>query len=189
ETFLTNFSAREEMERRNAPVASKVHERMNEYNVLTAKVTISPDFEFAGKTLREMPFRKTSGVNILKILRGTRSFLIPSGDCVIMPGDILVAVGTKEQLDKFKTIISENTHHVASEEGGEEFTVESISVVKDSPLCGQTLKNLGIKHSGCLVISVARGDKFIANPSANFSFQEGDLVWIAGDKSNVEWYK
>lgn len=190
DTFLTNFSAKEEMEKRNAPVASKVNERMNEYNILTAKVTIPPDFGFVGKTLREMPFRKTSGVNILKILRGTHSFLIPSGDCLIMPGDTLVAVGTKEQLDKFKATISENTHHVALEEAQkEEFTVDSISVGKDSHLCGQTLKNLGIRHSGCMVISVARGDKFIANPNANFCFQEGDLVWIAGDKANVEWYK
>ena len=93
-------------------------------------------------------------------------------------------------MQKFSTTISENTHHIPSEEAqAEEFTVESISISKTSPLCGQTLKNLGIRHSGCMVISVARDDKFIANPNANFCFQEGDLVWIAGDKANVEWYK
>lgn len=190
DTFLMNFSAKEEMEKRNAPVASKVQERMNEYNILTAKVTIPADFEFAGKPLREMPFRKASGVNILKVLRGSRSFLIPSGECVLMPGDVLVAVGTKEQLEKFKATITEHTYHSSPEDASkEEFTVECISVTKDSPLYGKALKELKMKESGCIVISVARDDKFIANPNANFSFQEGDLIWIAGDKSNVEWYR
>lgn len=190
QTFLTNFGEKEEYERRLAPVATLVNTKLAEYNITTSRVTIAPEFEFAGKSLREMPFRKTSGVNIIKIMRGTRSILVPSGNESIFPGDVLIAVGTKEQLASFKSIIDENS--IASDEktvDSDNFIVEKVIIGKDSILCNHTLRDIDMRSSGCMVISVFRDGKLISNPDASFCFNENDVTWIAGGKENVDWYK
>lgn len=188
--FLTNFSAKEEHERKMAPVTSLVNRNLSGYSVTTSRVTIAPEFEYAGKSLREMPFRKTSGVNIIKILRGSRSILVPSGSEAIFPGDVLVAVGTKEQLSAFKRIIDENS--VKSAETGssdDNFIVAKTVIGKESILFNHTLREADMRASGCMVISVFRDGKLISNPNASFCFKENDIVWIAGGKENVDWYK
>lgn len=189
-TFLGNFSEKEEHERKMAPITSLVNRNLAEYSVTTYRTTISPEFTFVGKSLREMPFRKTSGVNIIKILRGTRSILVPSGSECIFPGDTLVAVGTREQLDSFRKIIDENSVKTADNDNEDEnFIVEKILLGKDSIMTGRSLKDLNMRSSGCMVISVFRDNKLISNPDAAFIFKEDDYVWIAGIKENLDWYR
>lgn len=190
QTFLTNFSEKEEHERKMAPVTSMVNKNLAGYSVTTSRVIISPEFDFAGKSLREMPFRKTSGVNIIKILRGTHSILVPSGSESIFPGDVLVAVGTKDQLASFKSIIDEHSAVAAEKDSADDnFIVEKITISKDSIMCGHTLREIDMRSSGCMVISVFRDGKLTSNPDASFCFNENDIVWIAGGKENVDWYK
>jgi trk system potassium uptake protein TrkA len=56
-------------------------------------------FDFMlGKTLRELDVRKRFGVSVLAIKRGENLIVNPLGDEKILPGDILVVLGTTEQL-------------------------------------------------------------------------------------------
>ncbi|MDT7870975.1 MAG: TrkA family potassium uptake protein [Thermocrinis sp.] len=56
-------------------------------------------FDFMlGKTLRELDVRKRFGVSVLAIKRGENLIVNPMGDEKILPGDILVVLGTTEQL-------------------------------------------------------------------------------------------
>jgi K+ transport systems, NAD-binding component len=56
-------------------------------------------FDFMlGKTLRELDIRRRFGVNVLAIKRGENLIVNPMGDDKILPGDILVVLGTTEQL-------------------------------------------------------------------------------------------
>jgi trk system potassium uptake protein TrkA len=56
-------------------------------------------FDFMlGKTLRELDIRKRFGVSVLAIKRGENLIVNPMGDEKILPGDILVVLGTTEQL-------------------------------------------------------------------------------------------
>lgn len=187
-TFMENFNRKDEMERRNAPVASKVKEIMGGYDVEIRTVRIGSDFEFTGKTLREMPFRKESGINIIKIVRGTHSILIPRGDERIYPGDDLLAVGTSAQLAEFKRIIDENT--VRGQDVAEEkFAVEPVTLDADSPFVGSTLRELDMRRNGCMIVSVLGSDGSLStNPSPDRRLESGDTVWIAGEQASVEWY-
>lgn len=187
-TFLGNLNEREENERLESPVTTGLSKALAGYDVHLEPVVISPDFELAGKTLREMPFRRHSDVNILKIKRGNKSIVIPSGNERIMPGDRLLAVGTEKQLERFRAIMEEYSAPlpVTNEE---EFCVESLTLGNDSPLTGRTLKDLDMRRSACMVVSVLRNRKQTTNPEADFRFEAGDIVWLAGEKSAVEWYK
>jgi K+ transport systems, NAD-binding component len=56
-------------------------------------------FDFMlGKTLKELDVRKRFGVSVLAIKRGENLIVNPMGDEKILPGDILVVLGTTEQL-------------------------------------------------------------------------------------------
>jgi trk system potassium uptake protein TrkA len=56
-------------------------------------------FDFMlGKTLKELDIRRRFGVSVLAIKRGENLIVNPMGDDKILPGDILVVLGTTEQL-------------------------------------------------------------------------------------------
>lgn len=188
DTFMGNLNAREEQARKAAPVTAKLKEALGEYNISQKIVTVSPYFQFAGSTLREMPFRKTSGANVIKIQRGGRSIVIPSGSEKIFPGDRLLVVGTDEQLASFEKIMDLNTI-VPVQEEKEDFVVQAVSIQKGSFLEGKTLRDTDMRASGCMVVSVLSNGVFHTNPTADYDFKEGDVAWIAGEKSSVEWYK
>jgi trk system potassium uptake protein TrkA len=56
-------------------------------------------FDFMlGKTLGELDVRRRFGVSVLAIKRGENLIVNPTGDEKILPGDILLVLGTTEQL-------------------------------------------------------------------------------------------
>ena len=184
--FLSNLNEKELMERARTPVTSKVKDTLAGYDVHIEAVTMSADSEFIGKPLREMPFRHASGVNIVKIIRGSRSILIPSGDEPVYPGDTLLAVGTTSQIAAFRDIVSSSIVPAAVEE--QDFVAEAVTLSEESNLTGQTLRDSRMRSSGCMVISVLRDGRLITNPKPEFEFCAGDVIWLAGLKSAVEWY-
>jgi len=185
--FFSNLNATEELKKKKAPVTTMINSCLEGRNIHIESVTISPDFQLAGRTLREMPFRHTTGVNIIKIQRGSRTILIPSGGEVIMPGDTLLAVGTNEQLKAFLNIIQANT--VLFESNNIDFAVAKITLTDDSDLIGKKLMDTDMKESGCMVINIERNGMVHANPPKEFTFEVGDIVWLAGLRDSVNWYQ
>ena len=185
--FLENFNARESHERVLRPVASSVKEKMARYDIHTESIEVPPQFKYIGKTLREMPFRKNSGVNIIKIQRGSEDIQIPSGDEPIYPYDKLIAVGTTAQLQAFAKVIEDNT---SAPDPSKQVYFSLVSKVLDSDsyLVGKTLRETDMRQSGCMIISVLHSDILLTNPGADFRFSEGDTVWIAGEQASCEWF-
>ena len=186
--FMENLNAKEIQERKNAPVTAAFNDRFSGYDVHIKGVTVSSDFQYAGKTLREMPFRHSSGINIVKIVRGSRGIEVPSGNERIFPGDRLLAVGTTEQLASFEKVMKDNTVK-ADDEEKEKFDVRPVELTPESVLSGQLLKDSGMRAAGCLVVSVISDGHLITNPMPDYLFKVGDVVWIAGAESALEWYK
>ena len=186
-TFLVNLNSKEESERKAAPVSTEINRKLSDYDITIRNFTISPEFRYIGKTLRDMPFRKDSGINIIKILRGSKSIIIPGGDETVYPGDVLLAVGAKTQLDRFAEMIAELSDIQPSED--EEFTVEPLTIAETSHLCGKMLRQLDMRKNSCMIVSmIDKGGHHIANPSPELVLTAGDTVWIAGERSSVEWY-
>ena len=187
--FMRNFNALEEYEKQNAPVTTAINEKMSDYDVRIERVLVSSDFVYAGKTLREMPFRHTTGVNIVKIVRGSKGIEIPSGDERIFPGDVLLAVGTTEQIALFRKVMEDNSVVENAEVSKDAFVVDSVTLTAGSHLTGQTLRESKMRASGCMVVGVLHNGELIANPKPEYLFREGDTVWMAGAQSSIEWFK
>lgn len=186
--FFSNLNEKEMAERKKSIVRSSVAEKLSGYDVHIGTVTVSPDYLYIGQQLREMPFRHSSGINIIKIVRGTRNIIVPSGDEYIYPGDRLVAVGTTEQLEAFEKIMSDDIE-VHEDTSGDNFVVEPIELTAGSILCGSSLREVDMRKLGAMVISVLHGGSLITNPGPDYRFAEGDRVWIAGERNTVDIYK
>ena len=192
--FISNLNAREMESRRKAPVTTTIREKLSGYDVHIDSFYISPDSGYIGDKLRDIPFRSTTGVNIVKIVRGSRSILIPNGDERIYPYDRLLAVGTSAQIDAFAKmmeheVVDPRSLHFNASGDDKDFTVEIIPVTPSSFLYDKALKDLSMRESGCMVLSVLREGEFITNPKADFRFRAGDSVWIAGEKDSCGFFR
>ena len=134
----------------------------------------------------DLPIRDQSGANIIKIQRGSMSFVVPSADVTLFPGDRLLAVGTTEQLEKLRNLISNSVDDLRADSGDDGFGIEPMVLSPDSFLTGKSLRTAGLRKYQCMVISVLRGEQFITNPEPDLVFQAGDTVWIAGNIANIE---
>ena len=184
--FLSNLNEKEEAERRRRPVTTSVKNKLSGYDVHLELLDVSPDSEFVGKPLKEIPFRSQTGANLIKIQRGSQSITIPAGEVRIYPYDKLLAVGTTTQIDALRTMLAESSLAVPAATD-QEFEVVPVTLLEDSYLTGQTLRATNMRDYHCMVISVLHGGTFITNPGPDYKFEAGDVVWIAGETHSCEW--
>lgn len=197
--FIENLNFKDEYNRRMTPVGSAVNDKLSHYDIHTQIIQVPADTNFAGRKLRDTPFRHESGANIVRIMRGSRSIFIPSGDEMIFPYDNLVAVGTGEQLAVLESIISREQYCPAAgtepadagnaAAASDEFELEQIELCPDSYLTGKSLAQADMRSYGCMVISVIRDGNIITNPSPDMIFRDRDIVWLAGEKSACDWWQ
>ena len=190
--FFSNLDATDEREQKRAPVTVEIRRTLEKYTVHIEAVYLSPDSQFVGHTLRSLPFRKTTNVNIVKIRRGTQSILIPSGDTAVFPYDRLLAVGTEQQLAEFREMMKDEITESApilrdsfQDNDDSDFVVRPTELEEHSRLCGQTLRELKMRSFNCMVICLLRDGELITNPSPDDPLAVGDLVWMAGKKEDI----
>ena len=186
--FLQNLNQKEDAERRRKPVTTSVQQSMAGYDVHLELVELSPDSEFAGCRMKDIPFRSETGANIIKIERGSKSILIPDGNTVVFPYDRLLAVGTTAQIEALRGMVSAAVEETAPT-GESNFEVVQVVLKDDSYLTGTVLRDTSMRDYHCMVISVLRGEEFMTNPRPDLKFQSGDIVWIAGETASCEWLK
>lgn len=77
-------------------------------------IELSPDFsiaeivspkEWEDHSLRELNLRATYGVNVMAIKRNNEIDVSPSADEIIMPGDVIVAIGGTEELNSIESLV------------------------------------------------------------------------------------
>jgi len=64
----------------------------------------------AGKTLAEVGLGERSGVTVIAVVRGGRSPPNPSADFILSAGDILVLLGSHQQLDEAMRLLEPSVH-------------------------------------------------------------------------------
>ncbi|WP_018339045.1 cation:proton antiporter [Butyricimonas synergistica] len=184
--FMTNLNQREEAARRKNPLKSSFHRDLSDKDIHLAAITVSPNSAYAGLPLDELAFRERYGVSVVEIIRGDHRINIPDRMERIYPQDRMVVVGTDEQIQHFSTdmerIQAENKDGITTEE----VSLQSFTVDEAFAFRGQTLaeSNVGNRYN-CLIVGIERDDDEIMNPTKHTVFQDGDLVWVVGEKDNI----
>ena len=187
--FMSNLNEKENLERSLAPVTTTFNDKLKGYDVHIEPVLVPQNSEFVGHRLKTVPIRSESGASIIKIGRGSENIVIPSGEVRLYPYDKMLAVGTSEQLEKLKELMNASIPAPSGNDGEESFNVVAFTLSEESYLTGKSIRECSLSDYQCLVISVLRGEDFIANPKADISFRSADTVWIAGKTDSCEWLK
>lgn len=151
-----------------------------------ADFEIPGESRWAGKTLLELNLGKRYGVHIASILRGRRRINIPGGSVRLFPADKIQVIGTDEQLSRF----AEEMIRVSSMEADiierSEMMLKQFVIDAGSVFLGKTIREAGIRERyRCLVAGVERGNAELMTPDVNAPFEEGDVVWVVGEKEDV----
>lgn len=77
-------------------------ELSEEYSILE----IEAIKEWFNKSLKEIEIRKKHGINVVAIKRGEKVNISPSAEDIIKENDVLVALGSAKDLNKFENMIS-----------------------------------------------------------------------------------
>ena len=186
--FMRNLTARESERERNAPIRSIVVKSLKAKDIHLADFVVFPESMSVGKCLNELDFRQSTGVNVVKIVRGEISINIPGGNERLYPHDKIIVAGTDKQITKFREFIDERKR-VSDEKKGEkkEMSVEQFYVGEHSYFIGKAIAHSGIRDKGrCLVIGIERESAMIMNPEPSVEFCAGDVVWVAGERDKLE---
>jgi uncharacterized protein with PhoU and TrkA domain len=70
------------------------------------KLAVRETASLAGRTLREADLRDAHGVVVLAIRKSGGWVVAPRGDAALSPGDELVAVGSRTDLDAFQEAVA-----------------------------------------------------------------------------------
>lgn len=139
-----------------------------------------------GKTLLELSWREQFGVNVALIERGSHVINVPGRDERIYPGDRIAVIGSDMELENFHKQIAPPPDEKYLE-AEEEMELMHIVIHKYSSLNGQNIRNSKIRYRAHgLVVGVERNGMRELNPDSSFTFQENDVVWIAGNKKLIK---
>jgi len=146
-------------------------------------LTISDCSEVIGKTLAELNCSDKYGVNVISIIHGHSRFDLPSGQDHLFPNDKLVVVGNEKQLNDFKNIIEKEDDFPLRQK---ELNLYHVLLSPRSSLIGKTKEEVEFrKNHNCILIGITRGGEKIMNPPLSTILQNGDLLWLIGEKKSV----
>lgn len=190
--FLENLNLKQKLKEKNAAILPTVANDLRSKNIHIAEFEISQSFSNIGKTLRELDFRQKTGVNIVTIVRGCNKINIPDGNTRIYPFDKLVVSGSDEEMQKLSQYLEEKTEQdlLMEEEAEYHICLSQYLVEPGSPLIDKSIIDAGIREkTECMVIGIDRGDESIINFTSGFVFQEGDVIWLAGEKNKLNSFE
>ena len=182
--FMTNFNAREN--NRTVLRKEKMTETLLSKDMHFGNFDVSADSEVVGKSLKELNFRKSYGVNIVSIIRGVSRINIPDGEEVLYPLDRLIVLGSDSQLRSFKEAIEKEK--IISEESGEKDVVlQQFSIGSNSPILGKSIRDSAIRSNGkCLVVGIEEENGSDLILDIDHKFVAGDVIWIVGEKERID---
>ena len=186
-TFIQNLNIRDTHDEFKGKKRPKYEGHLLSRDLHLSDFEIPADSLWAGHTLSELNFGKKYGVHVASIIRGLHRINIPGANVRLYPGDTIQVIGTDDQLSEFSRQV-EQISNAAEENEIEKREMHLKQFVVDgrSPFLNMTIKDIGIRNRyRCLVVGVEKEDGNLLSPEANMLLEDGDVVWVVGEKEDV----
>ncbi len=186
--FIANLNDRELQEeiRLLEQQASKRNVALAPWDAHMTTFEVDPEVSIIGKTLEELRWRELIGVNVAMIKRGLLTITTPQKYDRIYPGDKLFIICTDQQEKKMNAILRPDKKLVESQKDAQ-VELDKFTIEHDSSFINKSIRESGIRTStNGLVVGIERGGQRILNPESTMVFEEGDVVWIVGEKKLID---
>jgi len=151
-----------------------------------SELIVSPNSSLVGMSLMDAQIREKYNVLITAIDRGGKRIYGPARFERFYPGDRLFAIGSEEDILRFKAIIEVSDQDLTSTDLYDTFALESFDIPENSLFLGQSIRESPLRNEGgSLIIAIERGNSRILYPSGDLMLLAGDRVWLAGDQGEL----
>ena len=151
---------------------------------------------YLDKQLMELNWGKNYDIYVVKLRRGEKSILLPSGTESLHAGDKIYVVGELAAIRNFFRIIDIEPYKKIRTlrefmETGYPDTENALSclavkVQGQEPYSGKPIKESRFLERGrCMILGLQREGYSIMMPDANMLIQKGDIIWIMGSNNTV----
>ncbi|CAO5682734.1 MAG: hypothetical protein HEEMFOPI_01772 [Holosporales bacterium] len=179
ETFLASFE--------NGSEKNSILKNLAPWDSHLVQILVHPNAMAVNKTLAEINLRQRFGVNVVVIQRGIRNIIAPLPTEMILPHDLLVILGTDEQIDHIKIELTIPSPTVITLEFENNYCLKYLIIPSDSSLSGKSIRELKIRETySALVVGLERKMKRIINPDIDTKLEGGDIVWIVGEERMLD---
>lgn len=166
--------------------ASKRNVALTPWDAHMTTFEVEPEVSVIGKTLEELKWRELIGVNVAMIKRGQLTITTPQKTDHIYPCDKLFIICTDAQEKKINAILRPDKKLVESQKEVE-VELDKFTIGHDSPFMNKSIRESGIRtRTNGLVVGIERSGQRILNPESAMIFEEGDIVWIVGEKKLID---
>ena len=186
--FIENLNDRELQEELKVLElqASKRNVALAPWDAHMTTFDVEPEVSIIGKTLAELRWRELIGVNVAMIKRGQVTITTPQRHDRVYPGDKLFIICTDQQEKKMNAILRPDKKLVESQKEAQ-VELDKFTIEHDSTFINKTIRESGIRTStNGLVVGIERNGQRILNPESTMVFEEGDVVWIVGEKKLID---
>lgn len=186
--FIANLNDRELQEEIKLleQQASKRNVALAPWDAHMTTFEVDPEVAIIGKTLEELRWRELIGVNVAMIKRGMLTIATPQKYDRIYPGDKLFIICTDQQEKKMNAILRPDKKLVESQKDAQ-VELDKFTIEHDSAFINKSIRESGIRTStNGLVVGIERNGQRILNPESTMIFEEGDVVWIVGEKKLID---
>ena len=186
--FMTNFRSRELRAEYLGEKKPEYASRLLSKDMHLADFDVPAEIEWGGKTLAELNFGQRFGIHVVSILRGGLRINIPKATDRVFPQDRIQVIGSDSDLEEFGKQLTQSTADLEDERyHSGEILLRCVPVTGTSAFLGKTVRDSGIRnHWHCLVAGVEKEDGELHTPDVNIPFEEGDILWIVGEKEDVD---
>ncbi|RPI33297.1 MAG: hypothetical protein EHM70_06450 [Chloroflexota bacterium] len=159
-----------------------INEKQVESPTLEAKQFIITNPNCSGKRVREINPHRMARANISRVKRGDQVFAA-TPDIILQPGDIVMVVGSCDELDKMRLLLGEETH--VRMDMNTNVVSRDVEVVEDS-LVGKKLAEMRVFERYNVVITRIRRQGLELTPTGIITLEMGDNIRVVGERASTE---
>ncbi|MBI4970760.1 MAG: cation:proton antiporter [Candidatus Omnitrophica bacterium] len=161
----------------------------NEYpwEVLTEDVLVPYKPTAINQPIHNLKLSQITGATIMAIYREDGTVVNPPPETVVMPGDVLVVMGEKEQIQNAVRYLSELMSKPAAFTAQDKPLAIRVVIDESSPAIRRTLATLTLRtKTGVSVIGLQRADgASITNPPPSTEIIAGDTLILFGTEEQI----
>lgn len=156
-------------------------------NCRLQKMTLSPDSEYSGQTIKETNFRDYYNASVVSVERGCKTIELPRPDFQLFPYDKITFVGHEDHLRRLMGKVEVFDETLIHEHEDGDVDMFRLVITEGCPFMGVSLQDSGLSvRYDAMVIAVERHGDFILNPSAKIIFEVGDVMWFVAQSDKAK---
>lgn len=153
-------------------------------------VEIQDNVIVCGKQIREINLRGRTGVTVVGVSRDNFTVFDPGPEVPLFPGDHVILVGDKEQIQEARSVLTEQNAEKGVTSPIGKFEIDTVYLPSESSLVGSTLADANIRTLyKTNIIGIQRGTKKILSPGPDEMLKGRDILVVVGDSKAIKHFK